>query len=281
MAAFLLIFSCLFLLNQKKSAAQLKEPSVRSVSKPETPFGHGQRSRIGVSFQLNNFGFGVSGLYSRVIAPFTELTFKASITGIRSTSSQDFIYYLTGKKVSPNRYKRAFGFPLMAGVKQRLFPHAIADNFRLFISADAGPSFAFTYPYFDDENNNGYRDTFKRCVTTQQGEFCSLGFEERINDFFTGWSHGDWHLGLAGDLSIGADIGRVGSSGQATFKIGYFFYYYPNGLQIMAPFKKTGYELFDERNNTKIYIDKGQQPFFDKQSYFGSPQIMFTYSWWL
>lgn len=278
---FLLLCSALFLLNENKAVAQLTEPPVRAVDEPVTPFGQGLRNRIGVGFRLNNFGFGVSGIYSRAVAPFTEITFTAAITGIRDASSQEFIYYFTGRKVVPNRYKRGIGFPLMIGIERRLFPYAIADNFRFFISADAGPSIAFTYPYFNDENNNGYRDTFQRCLITQQGDFCNLGFDERINDFFTGWSEGDWHFGFAGDVSIGVDLGSDIGGGQATFEIGYFFYYYPDGLQLMEPFKKTGYEVIGQQNNVEIRVDRGQEAFYKKQSFFGSPQIKFTYSWWL
>lgn len=278
---FFLVLLGMFFLNQRKAFAQLKEPTVRAVDLPETPYGHGLRNRLGLGFRLNNFGFGISGIYSRAIAPFTEITFSAAVTGVRSASTQEFIYYFTGRKVVPNLYKRALGFPLMIGIEQRLFPYAISDNFRLFISADAGPAFTFTYPYFNDGNDNGYRDTFQRCIVTQQGDFCTLGFEEKVNDFFTGWGEGDWHMGFAGDLSLGVDLGSHFGGGQATFEIGYYFYYYPDGIQLMEPFKKTRYELFRQDGNTKILIDQGQQTFYKEQTYFGSPQIKFTYSWWL
>lgn len=276
-----LVVAFLTAVGQRKAFAQLKEPSVRAVDDPVTHYEKGFRNRLGVSFLLNNFGFGINAVYGRGVAPFTELTFTTTITAVSNASAQEFIYYFTGRKVVPNRFKRAFGFSFLVGIERRLFPYVIADNFRFFISADVGPSIAFTYPYFTDENNNGYRDTFRRCRITPRRTLCNLGFEERINGFFGGWSEGDWHFGLAGDVSLGVDLGNDIGSGQVTLEIGYFFYYYPGGLQIMEPFQRKGYYLFQERGNIKIFRDKGHLPFYEEQSYFGTPHIKFTYSWWL
>ncbi len=289
-----LSLAVLYCFNPTEANAQLKEPDVRAIDEPISPFGQGFRNRIGASFILNNFGFGMNGIYARAIGPFTEITFTAAITGIRDASAQDFVYFRTGRKVVPNKYRRALGFPLMIGIEQRVFPYAIADNFRFFVSADAGPAFAFTYPYFDDTfQDNGYRDRAivlsQPLPPTGQRVVVDRFFLEETNSFFSGWGEGDWHVGFAGDISIGVDFGTDFSS-QATFEIGYFFYYYPDGLQIMEPFKKDpsigdvipGYTLIRELpNGAEVYATEGQVPFFDEQSYFGTPVIKFTYSWWL
>ncbi len=277
--ALLLCLAILFYSNPSKVHAQLKEPPVRAIDEPISPFGQGFRDRLGVSVVLNNFGFGVTGIYARAVGPFTEITFTAGITGLRDASAQEFIFYRTGRKVVPNKYKRALAFPLMAGIERRIFPYAIADNFRFFISADAGPAFAFTYPYLQDINDNGYRD--RALLVNDSGQTVTAQFTEEINDFFSGWGEGDWHLGFAGDLTIGVDLGSDFSS-QATFEIGYFFYYFPEGLQLMEPFRKTGFVQVQELpNGLDVFLTTGQEPFFDEQSYFGTPVIKFTYSWWL
>ncbi len=281
-AALLLAFTVLFNFNLPRAAAQLEEPPVRAVDEPETPFGQGFRNRLGASFVLNNFGFGINGIYARAVGPFTEITFTAAITGISDVSAQEFIFFRTGRRVVPNKFKRALGFPLMIGIEQRIFPRSLADNFRLFISADGGAAFAFTYPYFDDENNNGYRDTFRLCRNTIAGRLCNLDFFNDVNDFFSGWGEGDWHMGFAGGLSLGVDLGSDFNS-QATFEIGYFFYYFPDGLQIMEPFRRERFIETEQGcpQGFECFVSEGQEPFFDEQNYFGSPVIKFTYSWWL
>ncbi len=260
----------LLCLHKPMAHAQLSEPEVREIDNPRTPLGEGFNNRIGGSLIITNFGVGVSGTYARAIGPFTEFTISAGITGILDPSSQEFLNRFTGRRVVPNKYKRALGFPITVGIKQRVFPYAIADNFRFYISASGGPAFAFTYPYFEDVDDNGYRTT--RLVELPGGRGVSEIFVEDINGFFTGWSEGEGHWGAAGDISIGVDFGD-NFKRQTSFEIGYFFYYYPEGLQIMEPFRSTE---FNDRG-----ISVGQEPFFDAQKYFGTPQIKFTYSgWW-
>lgn len=269
------------------SYAQLKEPPVRDTGKPLTPLSQGLENRIGVTLVLNNFGFGVSGTYAWAVAPFTEVTFTAGITGIRNVSAQEFIFFRTGRKVVPNRYRRALGFPLMAGIERRLFPYAIADDFRFFISIDGGPAFAYTYPYFDDKLTAGYRDFVKIKRRINNRFFVITRPVEEINSFFDGLGNGDWHFGFAGSLSIGVDIGDDFEN-QFTFEIGYFFYYFPDGLQLMEPYKNTKFieaePIFGQPCNFNkgsiICVTSGKKPFYEEQSYFGTPQIKLTYSWW-
>lgn len=286
LSCFLFIFTMLALATPQKLFGQLKEPEVRTVDDPISPYEQGFRTRFGISGLLNNFGFGVNFIYSRAMAPFTELTLTAGITGVRDASSQKFINYFTGRKVSPNRYKRALAFPIMVGIERRIFPHKLADNFRLFVSADAGPAFTFTYPYVEESFDNGYRDTRIICqtnISTNQKACTGQRFIEKVNNFFEGWSEGNWHLGMAGNLTIGVDLG-TSFENQITFEIGYFFFYFPDGLQLMEPYKNTGFTVIDSQteDGVKRTLERstGQESFFEKQSYFGSPQIKFTYSWW-
>lgn len=243
-----------------EARAQLEEPEVVESPEPKTPLTEGYSNEIGFDIMLNNFGFGVGGHFNKVLSDYTEFTFKTGITGLRDVSEQTYQSFFTGNRTIPNKYKRAFGFPFLFGLEQRIFADKIQDSFRVYVGAAAGPAMAFTYPYVDDSNENGLRD-----FVVQNG---FLFPNERINDFFTGWSEGTTEWGYSGEIKIGADIGN--SFGTRTkVEFGYFFYYFDPGLQIMEPRRAVSY------NESGTVAET--EPFFDAQKYFGTPQIKFSF----
>ncbi|TYP94103.1 hypothetical protein LX73_1828 [Fodinibius salinus] len=256
--------------------AQLQEPEVKKTKFPKTPLSEDLHNSVSFDFFVTNFGFGLGGHYTRVVGPYTELTFRTGITGIRNVSEQTFQNAFNGRRVIPNKYKRALGFPFIIGVKQRLFAEQIADNFRFFVGGGAGPAMAFTYPYVKDNNNNGFRDFEVIPIPgTQQGR---LRPREDVNDFFSGWSKGNTHWGMSGEIKIGVDFGKSFSS-RTTVELGYFFYYFKEGLQILEPYKPFGYtapsgtlpgQPIDKRNGNRNSFN---QP----QKLFGTPQIKITF----
>jgi hypothetical protein len=260
----LLIVSCMI---THTAYAQLQEPDVVELPQPKTPLSEGFHNSLGFDVMVNNFGFGIGGSYGRVIGPYTQLTFQTGITGIRDASEQNFQSFITGRQVVPNKYKRAFGFPILIGLKQRIFAKQVDDNLRFFVSGAAGPAMAFTYPYVQDRDNSGFR-TFQQ-IRGPNGQVLGLSPSEQINDFFSGWSNGETHWGFNGAITIGADIGSKFNS-QTTVEFGYFFYYFKGGLQIMEPRKPTAYN-----QNTGLPVSSTE--FFDAQSYFGTPQIKLTF----
>ncbi len=254
--------------------AQLKEPEVVELPDPKTPTSEGFYNSLGFDVMVNNFGFGIGGTYGRMLGPYTELTFRTGITGIRDASEQNFQSFLTGQQIIPNKYKRALGFPFVLGLKRRLFARHIDDNMRFFVSGGAGPALAFTYPYVRDSDNNGFR-TF---VLTPQGYAAPF---ERVNDFFTGWKNGESHWGFNGEIKIGVDLGSSFKS-RTTIEFGYFFYYFQDGLQIMEPYKPIendqGQPLYNQEGFPVEVDENGNRnPFFDAQKYFGTPQIKITF----
>ena len=82
--------------------AQIKEPEVIGKSDPKTPLSEGYHNALGFDLVLNNFGFGIGGTYGRAVAPYTEITFRTGITGIRDASEQNFQSFLTGQQIVPN-----------------------------------------------------------------------------------------------------------------------------------------------------------------------------------
>jgi len=238
---------------------QTQEPDVMPLPQPKTPLGQGKHNALGVELFINNFGFGVGAHYARMLGPFTELTFNTGITGIRDVSEQNFQDFFTGQQIIPNKYNRVLGFPFMLGLKRRLFAQQIDDNFRFYVSGAGGPALAFIYPYFKDFDENGLRNIYA------VGNFPAL---EPVNDFFSGWKDGSTKWGIAGDFKIGVDIGENFSK-LTSIEFGYMFYYFSGGIQVMEPQRAVRF------NDNGIPIET--EPFFDKQKYFGTPQISLTF----
>lgn len=264
LSLFVLLITFLF---SGRAFAQTVEPpveeEVRNISNIQSEYDAG----FGFNVVMNNFGFMVGGEYRRVVGPSTELMASLRIGGLRDASEQTFTSYF-GQQTIPNKYQRAFSFPLLMGLRHRLFSNMIQENYRFFVSASIGPAMAFSFPYFDDTNNNGYREQFSN-------------FFEPVNDIFTGWSEGNWHYGGTGEMKIGLDIGgnfaRLNS-----VEFGYYFYYFPDGIQLMMPNQPVRVEN-PQPGEFPYQVDENNelvtQEFYDKQTFFGSPQITFTFGW--
>lgn len=263
-AVSILVALVLALFSVPEATAQLQEPEVIDVEQPRTLYGEGLRSGLAVNAVVNNFGIGMLGQYSRVVSPFTELTLTAGITGIRDVREQSFQNFFTGRRTVPNKYNRALGFPIMVGVKQRMFARHIADNFRVFISTAAGPAMSFVYPYFNDIDDNGLRNVVELPNGVRQAE--------PLYDFFTGWDQGETKWGLSAEFKIGIDFGD-NFSNLTRVEFGYFFYYFDQGIQMMEPHRGGIMRAFDAQGEPIPF----NQTFYDAQKFFGTPQITITF----
>ncbi len=248
--------------------AQITEPEVLQIPRNISALDENYSSGFGFNFLMNNFGFGTGMEFRRVIAPQSEIMASLRITSLRDPSEQTFTDVFFGQQVVPNKYQRALAFPLMLGLRQRVFADTINDDYRFFLSASLGPAASFSYPYFNDINNNGFREQFQ-------------GFVEPINDFFTGWSDGSWQWGGAGEIKVAVDIGS-NFSRLSSIEFGYFFYYFPDSIQLMMPNQPVLRQNVGPGQSQFIFDDNGElvlEPFYDPQSFFGSPQITFTFGW--
>ncbi len=244
------------------------EPEVREFDEPRTPFDDGVSNGLAFNLVMNNFGFGIGGEYKRVLGPYIEGTATLRITGLRDVTEQTFTDIFFGQQVIPNKNRRAFAMPLTIGMRQRFFANEIADNYRIYLSGAVGPVLAFSYPYFEDLNENGYREQFR----FQDGR----SYVEPVNDIFSGISDGDWHLGLAGELKLSLDIGD-NFARLTSVQFGYMFYYFESGIQMMQPYQPD----FDTQDPPSFDdIVNGtydMEPFFDAQRFFGTPQLSFVF----
>ncbi len=266
---YLTLFSLLLVfLIPSRGTSQTLEPEVQEIIPNITNIRNQYDSGFGFNIVMNNFGFGLGGEYRTVVAPRTELLASLRATGLRDASEQTFTDVFFGQQIIPNKYQRAFSFPLLLGMRHRLFSDIIQDDYRFFVSASMGPAMAFTYPYFQDVNDNGYREQFQT-------------FYEPVNDIFTGWGKGDWHMGGTGEIKIALDIGS-NFSRLNSIEFGYFFYYFPDGIQMMMPYQPKLRESVQPGQSQFIIDENGDlvlEPFYDAQSFFGSPQITFSFGW--
>lgn len=252
--------------------AQVHEPEVRQIERDTFTIKDVYSSGFGFDFNMNNFGFGFGGEFRKVIAPQTEFTINFGVTGLRDATEQTFTDFFFGQQIVPNKFKRAFALPLRIGMRQRLFSDIIQDNYRFFIGASAGGVAAFAYPYFEDFNESGFRESLPPI------------YVEPINDMFSGWGEGDWYLGGTGEIKIGVDIGSDFSR-LNSIEFGYMFYYFPDAIQMMSPRQPVfanntqggfPYQFTDPNDpiGSIVYED-----FFPPQKFFGTPQITFTFGW--
>lgn len=240
--------------------SQIQEPEPQRIAPNVSVLQDEYRTGLALNVIMNNFGFGVGGELRKVIAPQAEGFLTVRVTGLRDVSEQTFTDYFFGQQVIPNKYQRGFSFPAMIGLRQRLFASKIQEDYRFFISAAAGPVATFTFPYFDDANENGYREQFQ-------------SYFEPVNDIFTGWKEGDWQWGGTGELKLALDIGK-NFSRLNSVEFGYYFYYFHEGIQMMMP----NQPVFEDGNF--VVGPDGElvvEPFYDKQSFFGTPQITFSF----
>ncbi|MTI86577.1 MAG: hypothetical protein FH748_01265 [Balneolaceae bacterium] len=262
-----LLFAVLFSLLAFSSStyAQFGEPAVQKKDNPRSLFNEGYTTGFGISLNLSDFGFGAGAQFRKGIRPYNEALITFKIASLKDPSEQTFVNYSFGFRTIPNKYQRAISFPLYFGLKKRFFAKDIADNFRVFSTLSAGPVFTISYPYFSDVNNNGFREN-DRFV---------YGFEERVNDIFSGFNESETHWGIGGETAIGIDFGE-NFSNLSTIQFGFTMNYYNNGIQILEPQKP----VFD--NGVPQYNDLGELIMEEANAprkYFGSAQITFVFGW--
>lgn len=261
-----IFFTALLLLSTSRIQAQITEPDLLDTPRNISDLNDNYSSGIGLNVVMNNFGFGIGGDFRKVVGPQTELSFSLRLTGIRDASEQTFNDIFFGQQIVPNKFQRAFASPLLIGLRHRILPEIIQDDYRFFVSAAIGPSLGLTIPYFEDVNENGFREQF-------QNNF------EPVNDIFAGWSDGEFHWGGAGEFKIGVDIGS-NFSRLSSVEFGYYFYYYPDGLQIMMPNQPVRRENVQPGEFPFQIGPDGElvlQQFFEPQKFFGTPQINFIF----
>ncbi|MEO1023611.1 MAG: hypothetical protein AAFW89_13785 [Bacteroidota bacterium] len=270
---YLLSLVSLILLSQTVAWAQFGEPEVRNRVNSRNLYDEGFRRGIGFNFSVTDFGIGAGAEYRIGLDQYWEGIISLKGTALRDPSEQIFVDFFFGTRTIPNKYRRVASFPLQFGLKRRLFPEQISDNFRVFTAMTMGPTMAISFDYFDDRSGDEFRQT-------STGLY---GFAERPYDLLSGYNNAEIHWGLAGEFAIGFDLGDNFGS-MSSIRFGYNFNYFPNGIQIMEPVRpnlnpSTGLPQCGNPGEPIPCVVSGfdVEPFNDPRDFFGTAQITFVF----
>lgn len=257
------------ILSINSAVAQYGEPEIQSIESPKNLFDEGYKTGFGIVLGLNDFGFGAGIQFRKGLSSYTEGLFNLKIAGLRDPSEQTYIDYYFGSRTIPSKYRRVVTIPATIGLKRRVFAREISDNFRVHTSMSFGPVLAFSIPYFNDANNSGYREE----------SFELGGYRERVYDVFQGWKESETEFGWNGEVVLGIDFGENFAKLQ-TFQLGYSFYYFGGGIQILEPnepLRNQFGQIIDTNPRDTIpdfYLEAN-----GPSKYFGSAQITFIFGW--
>ena len=182
---------------------------------PDGPAHYG--TGLGASLLLTNYGFGLGALYRGAVSETTSLVAEFSLGSGKDEREQEFFVGFFGDTVVPYKRSNFLMAPLHVGVERRLFRAAIEDDFRPFVQVLAGPALGFQWPYFDDVNGNGLRESDERKLGTLAG----------IGD-------GSFRLGVGGTVALGAYFGASRRNTQG-FRIGYVGSYFFREVELLEP----------------------------------------------
>jgi hypothetical protein len=182
---------------------------------PEGPahFGTG----VGASILLTNYGFGIGGVYRQALGETTSLVVEASIGSGKDEREQEFFVGFFGDTVVPFKRNYFLIAPLHLGLEHRLFRASIEDSFRPFAQVASGPTVGYQWPYFEDDNGNGIRESGER----------KLGVLSGLDD-------GSFRLGVGGTLAIGAYFGESRRATQG-IRVGYTASYFFEEAELLEP----------------------------------------------
>ena len=207
LATFLLAFGLVGAATAQPIPEPVPEPE------PEGPahFGTG----IGASLLLTNYGFGLGAVYRGSVGETTSLVGELSIGSGKDEREQEFFVGFFGDTVVP--FKRSYFLmaPLHVGVEQRLFRASVEDSFRPFVQVLGGPALGFQWPYFEDENGNGTRES-----------------DERKYGALAGIGDGDFRLGVGGTFALGAYFGESRRATQG-IRVGYIGSYFFEAVELL------------------------------------------------
>lgn len=276
----LLLFTIAFLICSQTNQvyAQFGEPEVEAKETPSNLYDEGYKAGFGFNLSLSDFGLGVGGQFRIGLARYTEGIATLKVTGLKDPTEQTFTDFV-GNRTIPEKYQRVIAIPLHIGLKKRFFANAISDNFRPYASLSAGPTFAFSYSYFLDFNENGFRENDARIYP----------FVEPVNDIFSGWDNSKTHWGLGGEFVLGVDFGD-NFANISSVQFGYTMNYFSDGIQVLEPCQPDLTRINQAPLNpcglgvTQVPIGSSTdyaplEKANDPRKYFGSAQISFVFGW--
>jgi hypothetical protein len=164
---------------------------------------------------LTEDGLGAAAAARTRLTDDLSFVIETALGAARDEREQRFFVGFFGETVTPLKRNYAVLLPLHVGVEWRLFRRQVEDNFRPFVSATTGPTLALQWPYFDDVDGDGRRDSG----------------EERLGPV-RGFTEAQPRLGLGGTLAVGAAVGRTGRAVQS-LRFGFTGHVFPARVDLL------------------------------------------------
>lgn len=180
---------------------------------------------LGGQVLLTNSGFGLGVFVRRRVQDDRVATFELSLSSIEDEREVAF-FDRFGERDVPNKASYLIEIPFRIGLERRLFRSRIEDNFRPFVHVAGGPVIGWTYPYYDDENENGVLDT-----------------NEPTYDILSGIRRGHVVPGVGAALSVGANFGPLSGSTQG-IRLGFQVTRFRDDIDLLEPSIKQPKDVF-------------------------------------
>jgi hypothetical protein len=182
---------------------------------PPDTTAHLYGTSAALALLLTEDGLGAGGAGRTALTPDLSFVFETALGAGRDEREQRFFVGFFGETVTPLKRNYAVLVPLHVGLERRLFRRQVEDNFRPFVALTAGPTIALQWPYFDDADRDGVRDSG----------------EERLGPL-RGFVQAQPRLGLGGTLSVGAAVGRAGQAIQS-LRFGFTGHVFPARIDLL------------------------------------------------
>lgn len=190
--------------------SKVGKDSVLIFGQPElTPPGREEQksflNSIGADLMVSSGGFGAGLFYRHEYTDDLSGFVDFSISESKDDDEVEFIDYW-GNRFTYGKVNRFLVIPVAVGIQQRLFREDILDNFRPYLTAGAGPTMIYVFPYNEE--------------------------------YFSALGKGQLKYTFGGYLGIGAFFGSERSS-LLGLNVRYYFVPYPAGLESLQNTTKT------------------------------------------
>ena len=159
------------------------------------------RNAWGINILVSTNGFGLGSFfrhdYTDELSGFIDL----AISEAKDDNEKDYVDYYTGQTYTPGEVNRFLVFPLFVGIEHRLFADEIVDNFRPYVTAAAGPSMIYVFPYNEE--------------------------------YFSALGHGQAKYTAGGYIGFGAYFGSERST-VLGLNMRYYYIPYPGGIESLS-----------------------------------------------
>ena len=159
---------------------------------------------------ISNGGFGLGTFYRHEYSEDLSGFIDFAVSEAKDDDEKDFVDFF-GRVITPGKVNRFLIIPLYIGLQQRLFGDDIVDNFRPYISAAAGPTMIYVFPYNEE--------------------------------YFSAIGNGSPRYTAGGYIGLGAFFGTERSS-LLGLNLRYYFVPYPGGVESLQGISKKQFGGF-------------------------------------